>query len=231
MVSSAPAARAPRVALSSVSGCGKGVCWLGQYACTPHNTTLTDTGSRTQERSDRALHVPTVRGKRLARLGRAELRDRLQQEGDSRLLAAPNPSTFTTSSTAAAAAANATTFAATATATATSDALNSTAATTATAETEAQLQVNRCAVGECGALQVHIPAAVAEAQLQPLQATDELQRERLRDADGRRVAGRRAAGRRVVRVGRREELGARVQHVRRERRLVVRRACTAECCL
>ena len=52
----------------------------------------------------------------------------------------------------------------------------------------AQLQVDRRAIGEVAALHVQVPAAVAEAQLQPLQATNELERERLGDGDGRRVA-------------------------------------------
>ena len=126
-----------------------------------------------------------MRGERLARFGRAELRDRFQQEGDARLFVPPNPSTFTTTSTAAAAApafATAPTFAPA------SDAPNPTTAATATTEAEAQLQVDRRAIGECGALQVEVPPAVPKAQLQPLQATDELQRKRLRDGDGRRVA-------------------------------------------
>ena len=71
-----------------------------------------------------------------------------------------HPSTFTTTSTAAAAAAatraTVPTFAPTS------------AAAAAAAETEAQLQVDRRAIGECGALHVYVPSAVAEAQLQPL---------------------------------------------------------------
>jgi hypothetical protein len=71
-----------------------------------------------------------------------------------------HPSTFTTTSAAAAAAAatraTVPTFAPTS------------AAAAAAAETEAQLQVDRRAIGECGALHVYVPSAVAEAQLQPL---------------------------------------------------------------
>ena len=161
-------------------------CWLYARNHVQHHT-LTDSGSCPQERSDRALHVPPMRGERLARFGRAELRDRFQQEGDARLLVPPNPSTFTTTSTAAAAA-TARAFATAPTFAPASDAANSTAAAAATAEAEAQLQVDRHAIGECGALQVEVPPAVPKAQLQPLQATDELQRKRLRDGDGRRVA-------------------------------------------
>jgi hypothetical protein len=73
-----------------------------------------------------------------------------------------HPSTFTTTSAAAAAAAatraTVPTFAATSAA----------SAAAAAAETEAQLQVDRRAIGECGALHVYVPSAVAEAQLQPL---------------------------------------------------------------